>query len=143
MRPPRPKRRHPQPPHAHVRRGQVPRRPPRQARRRRRTKVRRPARGLHITTARGSVSVSWRLVVFVTVVMLIVPSVLIPLTDYVQQREQVRALQAEVAEVKESIAGYEREKARWNNEAYVVSQARDRLGWVLPGETPYIVIDPH
>lgn len=102
-----------------------------------------PSRGFHITTARGSISVSWRLVVFLTVIMLIVPSVLFPLTDYLRQREQMRALQAEVAEVKESIANYEREKARWDNEAYIVSQARDRLGWVRPGETPYVVIDAH
>lgn len=75
--------------------------------------------------------------------MLIVPSVLFPLTDYLRQREQVRALQSEVAAVKASIADYEREKARWENESYIVSQARDRLGWVRPGETPYVVLDAH
>jgi hypothetical protein len=32
--------------------------------------------------------------------------------------------------------------ARWNDPAYVIAQARDRLIYVLPGETPYRVVDP-
>ena len=65
-----------------------------------------------------------------------------PLQHFLQQREQARQLNAEVAAVKDNIADYEREKARWQNEDYVAAQARDRLGWVLPGETPYVVVDP-
>lgn len=65
-----------------------------------------------------------------------------PLQHYLQQREQARQLNAEVSQVKEDIATYEREKARWANKDFVAAQARDRLGWVLPGETPYVVVDP-
>jgi hypothetical protein len=32
--------------------------------------------------------------------------------------------------------------ARWDDPAYVVAQARERLGYVFPGETPYRVVDP-
>lgn len=142
-RPPRPKRPGSRPGAGRARAEKPVSRPQPGRRRARKEQPKAPSRGFHITTARGSISISWRLVVFLTVVMLIVPSVLFPLTDYLRQREQVRALQAEVAAVKESIANYEREQARWKNEAYIVSQARDRLGWVRPGETPYVVIDAH
>ena len=32
--------------------------------------------------------------------------------------------------------------ARWNDQAYVIAQARERLAYVLPGETAYRVVDP-
>ena len=33
------------------------------------------------------------------------------------------------------------ELARWDNLDYVRTQARERLGWVVPGETGYRVVD--
>jgi len=33
-------------------------------------------------------------------------------------------------------------KARWQDDAYAEQQIRDRLHYVMPGETGYIVIDP-
>src|SRR5206468_7960251 len=30
--------------------------------------------------------------------------------------------------------------ARWNDPAYVATQARERLGWLVPGETGYTVV---
>ncbi len=35
----------------------------------------------------------------------------------------------------------EREKARWDDPAFVRAQARERFGWVLPGEIGFQVID--
>jgi hypothetical protein len=31
---------------------------------------------------------------------------------------------------------------RWDDSAFVVAQARERLAYVFPGETPYRVVDP-
>ncbi len=36
----------------------------------------------------------------------------------------------------------EREIARWDDPDFVRTQARDRLGYVMPGQQPYIVVDP-
>ena len=32
--------------------------------------------------------------------------------------------------------------ARWDDNAFVIAQARERLAYVFPGETPYRVVDP-
>ena len=39
------------------------------------------------------------------------------------------------------IKALEREKRRWADDEYVKAQARERFGWVMPGETSYQVID--
>ncbi|MDO5701096.1 MAG: septum formation initiator family protein [Bowdeniella nasicola] len=92
---------------------------------------------------RGTYSLSWRTIIALVVLIFGLVIVLSPLQHFLQQREEMRALKAEVAEVQEQIAAYERDKARWQNPDFIAAQARDRLGWVLPGETPYVVVDPH
>ncbi|MDO4607402.1 MAG: septum formation initiator family protein [Bowdeniella nasicola] len=101
-----------------------------------------PASGVQFTTAGGTFSISWRLIFLLIISLLASTVVLTTLQHYVRQAEQVRELNAEVAEVKESIKHYEREKARWANKDFVTAQARDRLGWVVPGEVSYVVVDP-
>ena len=33
------------------------------------------------------------------------------------------------------------ERERWNDETFIVTQARERLYYVMPGEVSYLVID--
>lgn len=61
---------------------------------------------------------------------------------YFQQMEQVRTLNEQIEAQNERIAALEREIAMWDDEDFVRSQARDRLGYVLPGEQPWVVVDP-
>lgn len=60
---------------------------------------------------------------------------------YLQQREQINHLKQQIASSRASIADAEREQRRWRDPAYVEAQARERFGWVLPGETSYQVLD--
>lgn len=60
---------------------------------------------------------------------------------YLQQRSQIHELQATIAREESGIAAAEREKRRWNDPSYVEQQARERFGWVLPGEKAYQVLD--
>jgi cell division protein FtsB len=60
---------------------------------------------------------------------------------YLQQRAQINDLKQEIAVSRSHIAEAEREKRRWRDPAYVEQQARERFGWVLPGETAYQVLD--
>lgn len=60
---------------------------------------------------------------------------------YLQQREQLDALRADIGERESNIAALEREKQRWADPAFVRAQARQRFGYVLPGETAYVVLD--
>jgi len=60
---------------------------------------------------------------------------------YLQQRAHIADLKEQIAERSASIDALEREKRRWNDDAYVRAQARDRFGYLMPGETAYVVLD--
>jgi hypothetical protein len=62
------------------------------------------------------------------------------LKAYVQQHRQISELQHQIAGSESSIARLEQEKARWKDPAYVKQQARARFGYLMPGETSYVVI---
>ena len=63
------------------------------------------------------------------------------LRAWLDQRAEIAATRAEIADAEASVDELEREKLRWDDPAYVRQQARQRLGWVLPGEVLYRVID--
>jgi len=60
---------------------------------------------------------------------------------YLQQRSHINELQAQIAQEEANIATAEQEKRRWQDPAFIEQQARERFGWVLPGETAYQVLD--
>ena len=60
---------------------------------------------------------------------------------YFAQVHDIAATKAEIAERQQRIVALEGELAKWQNEEYVRTQARDRLGWVVPGEIGYKVVD--
>jgi hypothetical protein len=59
---------------------------------------------------------------------------------YFSQAHEIAATKAEIAERQQRIHDLQGELARWGDEAYVRTQARERLGWVVPGETGYTVV---
>ncbi|RNL80935.1 septum formation initiator family protein [Nocardioides marmorisolisilvae] len=59
---------------------------------------------------------------------------------YLRQREHINELKSQIAQAEASIAVAKREKRRWSDDAYIEQQARERFGWLLPGETGYQVI---
>lgn len=61
---------------------------------------------------------------------------------YLAQRADNARLVQQVALAREQNEGLESELARWNDPAYVAAQARERLAFVLPGETAFRVVDP-
>ncbi|MFP7706609.1 FtsB family cell division protein [Trueperella sp. LYQ141] len=65
-----------------------------------------------------------------------------PLSQYLDQQQQKREALASLEKTTDRVASLEKEIARWNDPAFVRSQARERLGYVLPGETLYLVSDP-
>lgn len=58
----------------------------------------------------------------------------------IEQRQQIAALQAEVDAANSSVDQLKSDVARWNDPAYIRSQARQRLYYVLPGEVSYLVV---
>ena len=61
---------------------------------------------------------------------------------YLGQRAELDALAGQVAQAEQDERDLARELDRWEDPAYVAAQARERLSYVLPGETAYRVIDP-
>ena len=62
------------------------------------------------------------------------------LRAYLQQSQQIHQLEAQIAASEASIAASKLQQERWKDPAYIEEQARLRFGWVLPGQTPYIVL---
>lgn len=60
---------------------------------------------------------------------------------YFNQQHQIAVADQEIRERKAEIADLQSQLARWDDPAYVKAQARERLGWVMPGETGYRVVD--
>ncbi|MCJ7827214.1 MAG: septum formation initiator family protein [Demequinaceae bacterium] len=78
------------------------------------------------------------ILVLVMALAVILPS----LRAYARQQDKLTELRAEAEDARAEVAGLEAELARWGDPAYVAAQARERLTYVFPGETPYRVIDP-
>lgn len=77
------------------------------------------------------------------IVLLVAFVVLAPtLRHAVEQQEQLRQLNADIeAEVARNEA-LELELEQWQDPTFVQAQARDRLGYVMPGERTFRVVDP-
>lgn len=64
------------------------------------------------------------------------------LTKYLEKQEELRSLQSQLVSLEERNKDLERELKLWEDKDYVTTQARERLGYVLPGQTLYVVTDP-
>jgi cell division protein FtsB len=82
-----------------------------------------------------------RMAILVVVVAVLVVSYASSMRAYMQQRSHINDLRAQIDSSERDIKALEREKRRWQDDEYVKSQARERFGWVMPGETSYQVID--
>lgn len=74
------------------------------------------------------------------VVLLLIASYTSTLHAWWQARSEIQATKAEIATRKQSIVDLEDQIARWDDPAYVKQQAKERFGWVSPGEVGYRVI---
>ncbi|GEK21297.1 hypothetical protein CXY01_18170 [Cellulomonas xylanilytica] len=83
-----------------------------------------------------------RAMVFSCVLLLAFVLVYPTLHSYLQQRVEVDQLRAEVEAARERNDDLEADLLRWDDEAYVRAQARERLSFVMPGEKAFRVIDP-
>ena len=60
---------------------------------------------------------------------------------FAQQRQQIAELRAAVAAQEGEVQRLRDERERWNDETFIVTQARERLYYVMPGEVSYLVYD--
>ncbi|MDQ0761370.1 FtsB family cell division protein [Streptomyces canus] len=65
-----------------------------------------------------------------------------PIRQYVSQRAEIADLQREKAQAAERVEKLRDLKARWQDDTYAEQQIRQRLHYVMPGETGFIVAGP-
>ncbi len=64
------------------------------------------------------------------------------LHSYLAEKAAVDALRAQVTTAQKTNDDLKAQLARWNDPAYITAQARERLSFVMPGETAWRVVDP-
>lgn len=101
-----------------------------------------------VTVAEPAAGVQWlrdfRLSGFALTILVLVVAALVMLAPQlktlVEQRQQIAQLQQEVEQAEDRLEQIDAEVARWSDRAYIEAQARDRLYYVYPGDTSYLVI---
>jgi len=83
---------------------------------------------------------SGRIAVIALVLLVLVISYASTLRAWLAQRDEIDAARAELVETRERVAQLSQDKERWKDPAFARAEARDRLGWVLPGEVHYQVL---
>lgn len=73
-------------------------------------------------------------------VLLLVGSYTATFRAWWSAQSDISASQAERTQLKADIADLEDQKRRFDDPAYIRQQARERFGWVMPGEVGYRVI---
>lgn len=81
-----------------------------------------------------------RMLVLVVVVLLLAVSFASSLRIYLGQQHDLAVADQAIRDRTAQVSDLQSELARWDDPDYVKTQARQRLGWVMPGETGYRVI---
>ena len=82
-----------------------------------------------------------RAVALAVVVFMLALLLAAPAQRYFSQRAQISGLEHQLNASQARVAKARTELERWRDPAYIKTQARARLHFVMPGETQYIVID--
>ncbi|NEC89601.1 septum formation initiator family protein [Streptomyces sp. SID12501] len=83
-----------------------------------------------------------RAALLVLVLCTLIVALAYPIRQYVSQRADIAAMERERDRTSRRVEQLRDLKARWQDDAYAEQQIRQRLHFVLPGETGFIVIDP-
>ncbi|WP_022881385.1 FtsB family cell division protein [Gryllotalpicola ginsengisoli] len=60
---------------------------------------------------------------------------------YAQQQDQIAKLESQNSAKKAKVESLKKQVDDWDDPAYIRAQARERLLYVMPGETSYLIID--
>ncbi|MDJ0394039.1 cell division protein FtsL [Rhodococcus sp. G-MC3] len=80
-----------------------------------------------------------RAVILAVVVCALALTLAVPLRTYFSQRAELDQVLADRQDLENKVAALELEKAQLNDPVRIAAEARTRLRWVMPGETPYTV----
>lgn len=94
------------------------------------------------TTGLLGLSSTKRAAILALVVCALALTVAVPLHNYVAQRQDLAAVSEQQQALEADVARLSADRARLSDPAEVEAQARARLHYVRPGETPYVVQFP-
>jgi cell division protein FtsB len=82
-----------------------------------------------------------RATVLIVVLLALALAYTYPVRVYLAQESQIAQMQADQAAQRDTIQGLAEEADKWKDDAYIRTQARQRLYYVSPGEVPLVVIN--
>lgn len=82
-----------------------------------------------------------RALVLIALVVVALAALVPTLNQFVTQRQQLAAAQEQVAAQRQEVARLHTQVDRWEDPTFVAAQARERLLFVMPGETQYRLTD--
>lgn len=85
-------------------------------------------------------SFSGHFITFAIVLVIIALSVYTPLTSFIRQQNEINEAKASIAALQAEQDSLNAQVSWWQDDNYVKQQARSRLFYVQPGETPYLVV---
>src|SRR6201998_2620914 len=80
-----------------------------------------------------------RAAILAAVVCVLTLTIAGPVRTYFAQRTEMKQLAASEAALRAQIQNLEQQKAKLADPVFIAAQARERLGFVMPGDTPYQV----
>ena len=83
-----------------------------------------------------------RAVVLILVAAVLVMSLAFPLREYLAQRAAIAAAEQRADMLRDRVESLQGQVDRWHDDAYVESQARERLHYVYPGEVGLVLLSP-
>jgi cell division protein FtsB len=84
-------------------------------------------------------SAARRAAILAAVVCVLTLTIAGPVRTYFAQRTEMKQLQATEAHLRSQIASLEEQKVKLADPVFIAAQARERLGFVMPGDIPYQV----
>lgn len=85
-------------------------------------------------------SFSGHFITFAIVLVIIALSVYNPLTSFIRQNNEINDAKASIAALQAEQDSLNAQVSWWQDDNYVKQQAKSRLFYVQPGETPYLVV---
>ncbi len=102
----------------------------------------RPRGVVAATTGMLGLSSTRRAAVLALVVCALALTVVVPLRNYVAQRQELAAVTEQQQTLAAEVDELTRQKVQLSDPAEVEAQARSRIGYAQPGEVPYVVQFP-
>lgn len=93
------------------------------------------------TVARKPRALTGRATVLIMVFVTLALAYTYPLRVYLAQESQIAQLEADQTTQRKVISDKTEELAKWQDPAYIEAQAREKLFYVRPGETPLLVVN--